>query len=128
MMTNNEFYDMIYGIEYPDGPQASVDDGVFLDSVHGIEVVNRHPRSRNRNDLSRALAIAEPRLLRTCGSDAHRFGDEARAAVLLPQRVTDAAQLRQALMVGNYRLWHDEDHPEGMEYSPEEIVLCEKGR
>ena len=31
MMTNNEFYDLIYGIEYPDGPQASVDDGVFLD-------------------------------------------------------------------------------------------------
>ena len=103
-------------------------DGVFLDSVHGIEVVNRHPRSQNRNHLSRDLAVAEPWLLRTCGSDAHRFGDEARAAVLLPERVTDAVQLRQALLAGNYRLWHDEDCSEGMEYSPEEIVLPEKGR
>ncbi|MBE5776607.1 MAG: extracellular solute-binding protein [Clostridiales bacterium] len=31
MMNNDDFYDLIYCIEYPDGPQASVDDGVFLD-------------------------------------------------------------------------------------------------
>ena len=31
MMTNNDYYDLIYSIEYPDGPQASVNDGVFLD-------------------------------------------------------------------------------------------------
>ena len=31
MMSNDKFYDLIYCIEYPDGPQASVNDGVFLD-------------------------------------------------------------------------------------------------
>lgn len=103
-------------------------DGVYLDSVHGIEVVNRHPRSRNRNELAKALGAAEPRLLRLCGSDAHRFGDEARAAVLLPRRVRDAAELRQALLTGDYRLWHDEDDPRGRDYSPEEITDPEKGR
>ena len=103
-------------------------DGVYLDSDHGIEVVNRHPRSTNRNDMALALAAEEPRLLRLCGSDAHRFGDEARAAVLFPERLRDAAQLRQALLAGNYRLWHDEDRPEGEEFLPERIAPSEKGR
>lgn len=103
-------------------------DGVFLDSVQGIEVVNRHPRSNNRNAMAIALAAAEPWLLRLCGSDAHRFGDEARAAVLLPERVRNGAELRRALLAGNYRLWHDEDVPGGKEYSPEDIAPPEKGR
>lgn len=31
MMNSNNFYDLIYAIEYPDGPQGSINDGVFVD-------------------------------------------------------------------------------------------------
>lgn len=105
-------------------------DGVFLDSVHGLEVVNRHPRSQNRNHLAQALAVSEPRLLRLCGSDAHRFGDEARAAVVFPQRITQGDELRKALIKQNYKLWHNEDCDNPEPVSPERICgqLPAKGR
>ena len=31
MMASNNFYDLMFQVEYPDGPQAGVDDGVFAD-------------------------------------------------------------------------------------------------
>ena len=96
-------------------------NGVFLDSVHGVEVVNRHPRSQNRNALTQELARENPWLYRLCGSDAHRFGDEARAAVLLEERVTDVKALRQAILEKRYALWHNEEDPEGRIYTTETV-------
>lgn len=31
MMASGNYYDLMYQVEYPDGPQAGVDDGVFVD-------------------------------------------------------------------------------------------------
>ena len=96
-------------------------DGVFLDSVHGVEVVNRHPRSQNRNEMAIRLAKETPRLYRLCGSDAHRFGDEARAAILVPHRLKDGKELRQVILQKEYKLWHNEWDPEGEIFTPEEV-------
>lgn len=96
-------------------------DGAFLDSVHGLEVVNRHPRSQNRNDLTLRLAKDNPTLYRLCGSDAHRFGDEARAAVLFPGRLKDVKELRDAIIRKEYMLWHDEWDTSGHTLSPDDI-------
>lgn len=96
-------------------------DGVFLDSVHGVEVVNRHPRSQNRNERTWALAKENPWLYRICGSDAHRFGDEARAAVIFEERISDSKALRKAILEKKYCLWHNETDPDGDIYTIENV-------
>ena len=47
----------------------------------------------------------KPDLIRVCGSDAHRPGDEGRAAVVLKERVTDSFAYKKAIEEGDYRLW-----------------------
>lgn len=80
-------------------------DTVFYDSVHGLEVVNCNPRQRNRNELALQLARQNPHLYRTCGSDAHRPGDEARAAVFFEGEIHDSFDVRRGIMSGRMRLW-----------------------
>jgi len=80
-------------------------DVVYHDSVHGLEVVNCNPRQKNRNELALKLAKEHPRLLRVCGSDAHRPGDEARAAVLFEDEVRDSFDVRRSIQSGRIRLW-----------------------
>ena len=80
-------------------------DEVFYDSVHGLEVVNCNPRHDSRNELALALAKANPHLYRTVGSDAHRTGDEGRAAILTERRIRDSYEMKDVITSGAFRLW-----------------------
>ena len=80
-------------------------DEVFYDCIHGLEVVNSHPRHDSRNELALALAKANPQLFRTAGSDAHRAGDEGRTALLSSTRIPDSRTLKDVITSGNYKLW-----------------------
>lgn len=80
-------------------------DEVYYDSVHGLEIVNCNPRQKNRNELALQLAKENPRLYRLCGSDAHRPGDEAQAAVCFEGEVHDSFDVMRAVRSGRYRLW-----------------------
>ncbi|HPF54497.1 MAG TPA: PHP domain-containing protein [Eubacteriales bacterium] len=79
-------------------------DEVFYDCVHGVEIANCNPRHASRNELALRLALENPKLIRLCGSDAHRVGDEGRAAVLLPQRVHDSFGFKAAIEAGGFEL------------------------
>lgn len=80
-------------------------DVVYYDSVHGLEIINCNPRHNSRNDLALQLAEENPRLYRVCGSDAHRPGDEGRAAVLLEGAIDDSFDVKRAIESRRYRLW-----------------------
>ena len=80
-------------------------DVVYHESVHGLEIVNCNPRHNSRNELALELARENPRLIRACGSDAHRPGDEGRAAVLLEGDVRDSYGVKNALESRRFRLW-----------------------
>ncbi len=86
-------------------------DTVYYDSVHGLEVVNCNPRQKNRNELELRLARQHPNLYRSCGSDAHRTGDEARAAVLFEGEIHDSFDVRRGIMSGRMRLWCPDQEP-----------------
>lgn len=97
-------------------------DVIFEGYFHGIEVVNRHPRSVNRNDMAIALAKKHPECFRTVGSDAHRTTDVARTAFLTEERIHDSFEMKRAIESRNYLLWHNEWNEEGETFTPEEIV------
>ncbi len=80
-------------------------DEVFYDCVHGLEVANCNPRHPNRNELALELAKAHPDLIRLCGSDAHREGDEGRAAVLLENRARDSYEFKAEIEAKRFKLW-----------------------
>ncbi len=80
-------------------------DEVFYDCVHGLEIANCNPRHDSRNPLALELARAHPALYRLCSSDAHRAGDEGRAAVLFDERITDSHALKAAIESRAFKLW-----------------------
>lgn len=80
-------------------------DEVFYDSVHGLEIANCNPRHPNRNELALELAKDNPHLIRLCGSDMHRPGDEGRAAVVLEREVRDSYAFREEILAGRFTLW-----------------------
>lgn len=80
-------------------------DVVYYDSVHGLEIVNCSPRHNSRNELTLKLAKENPNLFRVCGSDAHRPGDECRAAVLLEGEAHDSHDVKRIIESGRYGLW-----------------------
>ena len=84
-------------------PYRNGNDEVFYDCVHGIEIVNCNPRHDNRNPLALKLAQENPHLYRTVGSDAHRIGDEGRAAILVDERIRDSYQLKDIITSGRYK-------------------------
>lgn len=75
------------------------------DCIHGLEIANCSVRHDSRNALALALARQYPALHRLCGSDAHRVGDEGRAAVEFGERVADSFAFREAILSRRYRLW-----------------------
>ena len=80
-------------------------DEVFYDCVHGLEIANCNPRHDSRNHMALKLAKENPHLLRVCGSDMHRPGDEGQAAVLLAEPVHNSFELKAALESQAFRLW-----------------------
>jgi predicted metal-dependent phosphoesterase TrpH len=81
---------------------------VFFDSVHGIEIINCSPRHDNFNDRALESSINYPDLLRSCSSDAHRPGDEARAALAFNRRIRDSFAFRRAMQEHAYGMQCEE--------------------
>lgn len=77
-------------------------------AVHGAEIINGNPRHQNHNDQAWDLCCRHPDYLRLAGSDTHESGDEARAGVLLPQRVRDSRQYRHLIETQQFHLWSPE--------------------
>ncbi len=80
-------------------------DEVFHTCVHGLEIANCNPRHPSRNELALQLARENPHLYPTVGSDAHRPGDEGRAAVCFERIIHDSYEYKIAIETGSYRLW-----------------------
>lgn len=81
-----------------------VGEEIKIHLLHGLEVYNGNPRHDNQNDKALALLNAHKGLVKICGSDTHRPGDEARAALAFPQRIRNSFELKQALEEGRYDL------------------------
>ena len=77
-------------------------------AVHGAEIINGNPRHENNNDHALELCLRHPEYYRLAGSDTHRPGDEARAAVILPERVKDSYQYKAMIESGRFHLWSPE--------------------
>ena len=105
-----EFYEkfhndvlIIHAHPYRDGNLT-----VFEDAVHGSEIINGNPRHDNHNDLALELCRRHPDFYRLAGSDTHQDGDEARAGVILPERVHDSYQYKAMIEARRFRLWSPE--------------------
>ncbi|MHC1787699.1 MAG: PHP domain-containing protein [Christensenellales bacterium] len=88
-------------------PYRDFDEGseeIYVDCIHGIEVINCNPRHDSQNHRAAALQKDVPGLLGICGSDTHRPGDEARAAIVFPRRVQDSFGFKAAVEGGDYLL------------------------
>ncbi|MDR1177601.1 MAG: PHP domain-containing protein, partial [Spirochaetaceae bacterium] len=70
--------------------------------LHGLEVINDSPRHDSENHRAMALAQENPRLIQCCGSDAHRSGEQGRAAMVFDHPVHDSYEYKDALVKGNY--------------------------
>ena len=81
---------------------------VFEDSVHGSEIINGNPRHENGNEQALELCRRHRAFYRLAGSDTHQAGDEARAGVLLPQRVRDSYAYKHLIETRQFRLWSPE--------------------
>lgn len=106
-MSAREFYAkfhdqvlIIHAHPYRDGGTE-----VFDDAVHGSEIINGNPRHENYNERALELCRRHPEFYRLAGSDTHQAGDEARAGVLLPQRVRDSVAYQRQIESGAFRLW-----------------------
>ena len=102
-----EFYEkfhnevlIIHAHPYRDGNTT-----VFEDAVDGTEIINGNPRHENHSDRGVELCRRHPNYFRLAGSDTHQDGDEARAGVILPERVRDSFQYKAMIESGNFRLW-----------------------
>lgn len=80
-------------------------DEVFHQCVHGLEIANCNPRHGSRNELALQLALNNPRLYRTVGSDAHRKGDEGRSAICFDHIIHNSYEYQAAIQSRNYTLW-----------------------
>ena len=67
-----------------------------------------NPRHDNHNDLALELCRRHPDFYRLAGSDTHQDGDEARAGVILPERVHDSYQYKAMIEARRFRLWSPE--------------------
>lgn len=81
-----------------------VGEEIYTDSIHGVEVINCNKRHDNQNERAAKLCEDVPGLLRLCGSDTHRPGDEARAAIVFKRRVHDSYSFKAAVESGEYEL------------------------
>ncbi len=80
-------------------------DECFPDCVHGIEICNCNPRHQSDNDKALAFAEQHSGLLRLCGSDVHRDGDEGLSAVFFENLPNDSKELERELRAGRFSLW-----------------------
>lgn len=74
-------------------------------AIHGAEIINSNPRHDNHNDMAWALCQRRRDYYRLAGSDTHRDGDEARAGIILPERVEDSYAYKHMIETRQFRLW-----------------------
>lgn len=108
-MSAQEFYDKFHNevliIHAHPFREDEGSDPTQETTVHGAEIINAHPRHSNRNDKAWNLCCRNSQYLRLAGSDTHRSGDEARAGVLLPERVSDSRQYKHMIESMQFHLW-----------------------
>ena len=74
-------------------------------AIHGAEIINNNPRHENNNDQALAMCRRHPEYFRLAGSDTHRDGDEARAGVILPERVKDSRAYKHMIETLQFQPW-----------------------
>lgn len=79
-------------------------EDIYSDCIHGVEIINCNKRHDNQNWKARELCEKIPRLYRLCGSDTHRPGDEARAAIVFKHRIHDSYAYKAAVESEEYEL------------------------
>ena len=109
-MSAREFFEkfhtevlIIHAHPYRDGNTE-----VFEDAVHGSEIINGNPRHENGNEKALDMCRRHPDFFRLAGSDTHQAGDEARAGIILPERVTDSYAYKKMIETLNFQLWSPE--------------------
>lgn len=106
-MTAQEFYDKYHDevLIIHAHPFRENSAPVQTKAIHGVEIINSNPRHDNSNERALALSQLHPEWYRTAGSDAHRLGDEARAGIVLPERIRDSFALKRVIESGAIHLW-----------------------
>ena len=106
-MSAQEFYDKFHNevLIIHAHPFRAGSAPVQETAIHGAEIINNNPRHENNNDQALAMCRRHPEYFRLAGSDTHRDGDEARAGVILPQRVKDSRAYKHMIETMQFQLW-----------------------
>lgn len=86
---------------HPNRSWCAPADPQFLD---GVEVYNMHPFHLNQNELTAAMAEANPHLIRTGGSDCHEPRHLGRGGIVCETLPKDEEELAALLKSGNYTI------------------------
>ena len=70
--------------------------------LDGVEVYNGHPHHQSHNERALAVAEANPRLIRTSGSDFHEPDALARGGIVTDRDIHTSAELAQCLRDGAF--------------------------
>lgn len=85
--------------------------------LHGVEILNLHPRQNNNN--SKAIQYGhDNNLLMTAGSDVHRKGDYCRAGILSEWLPKDTFELARLIKENSYQLFCSPDYTVKKKYVP----------
>ena len=81
---------------------------VFIECIHGIELINTNRRHINHTDKGQDLCGSNPEFYKLSGSDAHREEDVGGAWMLFDENISDSYEFAAALKRGGYSLGHEE--------------------
>ena len=73
-----------------------------LSALDGVEVYNGHPHHQSHNERALAVAEANPRFIRTSGSDFHESDALARGGIVTDRDIHTSAELAQCLRDGAF--------------------------
>ena len=106
-MSAQEFYDKFHNevLIIHAHPFRAGSAPVQETAIHGAEIINNNPRHPNNNDQALAMCRRHPEYFRLAGSDTHRDGDEARAGVILPERVKDSRAYKHMIETLQFQPW-----------------------
>ena len=73
-----------------------------LSALDGVEVYNGHPHHQSHNERALEVAEANPRFIRTSGSDFHEPDALARGGIVTDRDIHSSAELAQCLRDGAF--------------------------
>lgn len=73
-----------------------------LSALDGVEVYNGHPHHQSHNERALEVAEANPRFIRTSGSDFHEPDALARGGIITDRDIHSSAELAQCLRDGAF--------------------------